>query len=132
MGGMARTSAVYRLNDIAAAYQDADVQPDSWLRENTDTLCLIMDGEIVGGIVFQSAALVDPLVLSQDAPFRPVLYEILMLHLQGLLLGRGTTEYVFGTPMAGLDDYRKFLERQGLAEPVGEGQIHFFRRRIEP
>ena len=132
MGAVARARAVFKLTEIADAYQPADILPDAWLRDNTDTLCLILDDEIVGGIVFQSAALVDPLVLSQQAPFRPVLYEILMFHLQGVLLGRGTSEYVFGTPMEGLDDYRKFLERQGLAEPVGAGQIHFFRRRIEP
>lgn len=123
---VARGSAIRYLTEIAKDNGSANVLPDEWCTESTDTLVLALEGRIVGGVVFKTAALVDPLVLAPDAPFRAILFEFLMYHMQGILLGRGATDYVFGAPSEGLDDWKRFLTRNGKAHRLSSDKVDFF------
>lgn len=116
----------------AEAEKGTDIQPVTFCDEVTDTLCLMVDGDVHAAIVFKTAAIADPLILDKEKDHAIVALELLWQSLQGLLLGRGASELFFGTPTEGDQDFRKMLERRGVAERLDSDRVHFFRREIRP
>jgi len=130
-----RAETQVELARLAALQSEAFTQPDKWHGDGVDTLCLFVEGKLLGGLVLQRLTLADPLVLDVygvHTPLRAVLLELLVMHMQGILIGMGQSEFFFSTPLEGMADWKALLQRQGIAERLDSDRIQFFRRSIGP
>jgi len=119
------------LERLVATRQDVSLAPSDWFGPNIDTLCLFSGDMLLGAVVLQTVALVDPMILTDEVA-KAVSVDLLWSHLNGFLVGRGCREFFFGLPRGKLPEYASVLTKEGYAEQLGGDATDFYRKRLAP
>lgn len=124
-----RAAVLLQLGEIVG--KRPDLAPESWMRAgHTDTLCVLRDGELLGAVVIESVTIAEPLVLAPEAPCRPLVFDLLWQHLEGLLLANGQRQYYFR--LSEDPEWSDVVKKAGAAEMIGGDKKDFYCRRIFP
>jgi hypothetical protein len=124
-------AVVAELERLVAAREDVSVAPADWVGNGADTLCLFSGGTLLGAVVLQRVALVDPMILTDEVA-KAVSIDLLWAHLGGFLVGQGFREFFFGLPKGKLLGYEAVLSKEGYAEKLGGEVTEFYRKSLTP
>jgi hypothetical protein len=121
---------IVRLEELVQAREDVDLGPIEWFGPRTDTLVLFSNGDVIAGVVIHQIVMTDPLILG-DKIGRSVALDLMWQHLQGVLVGKGISQFFFSLPDA-LPEWKALIDRDGFAEEMGGTKIAFYRKDLLP